>query len=171
MSSYATTDDLDSRVDVAVALPITDLPADTWLVVSTVKIDTPQTLTYRLAQLHILGAIGVSGAQLGQAVLPNADGLCVFPTAPGEVNGGLGLCWLGVYQGFDPTSPPVAQTLSEPTVSVPYAQTIVLPASADRGVVPIVLSAPGTYSFVLYNNTTNYTLRVAVAGQVRVNVA
>jgi hypothetical protein len=171
-STYPTTAELADNLDLPVNVPLADLWPDTWLVLSSLTLATPQTLAMRFLQLHILGAIGVTQtAASATATLPNASGQCpVVAQAPVEVNTGLGLAWVGLYATFDPLSTPVGQVAAEPTVSIPTPSALVLPVWAARPTTLATYAQPGTYSFVVYNNTANYILRLAVSGQARVSL-
>jgi hypothetical protein len=170
--SYVTLDQLDQQLDVPVQLPLTDLPANQWLIVSTFRIDTPQAFTLRWLQLHLIEmeAVGSTGAVV--VTTPNAQGECVFPAqGPNLVVPTLGLVYVGLYTGFDDQQVPSFQAAQEAPLYIPYNAALLPPQYAIRPLAPTTYAAAGVYSFVIVNNTTNQLERVSVSGQVRVNLA
>lgn len=165
-SSYATIDQLDTQLDLPASLALASLASDSWLVLGTVVLTAPQTLTLRWLQLAILGSFGTN-----TSVVPNpTTGLCVFPSpSPTEVNLGRGLAWLGIYAGFDPLTSPVLQTAIEAVVTIPLPSgSIVTPTVATRPLASATYATPGTYTVVVYNNAAGYQLQLTVSGALRV---
>lgn len=171
--SYLTQHQLDQAVDLPLSLPIADLFPEDWLIVSTIAITPPQTLTLRWLQAFILTAddpsviSSSSGAVITQ---PNASGECVFPPQqPSLVTPGLGLAFLGLYRNFNSLSSPSFQSPQESPLILGSITSIV-PVTAIRITDPIILSADGAYSLVICNNTKNRLLRVVVSGQLRASL-
>lgn len=168
-SGYVTSSQLDSIIDLPVSLPLTDLAPTEWLVVSTVSIATPRAFTVRWVQVYLAQMVDPSLAE-GAVILPNSSGTCDIPTqVPEIVTPGLGLAWLGLYRNFDPLRLPVFQAAQEAVVQIGDANSVP-PVIAIRSLNPITYAAAGSYSFVIVNNTTNRLLKLAVTGQVRVNL-
>lgn len=170
---YLTLAHLDAIVDLPVSLPLTDLFPQEWLVISTVQIDTPQTLTLRWLQAFILtaqdpavvssvdGSVTLTADSSGQVTLP--------PQTPQLVTPGLGLAFVGLYRDFNPLNSPAFQAAQESPLVLGDA-TAVAPVTAVRSLDPIVFSAAGAYSFVICNNTSNRLLRAVVNGQLRASL-
>lgn len=170
---YITQSQLDAIVDLPVSLPIADLYPEEWLVVSTAKITTPQTLTLRWLQAWILTADDpavVSSVDGSVTVQADSSGLCTFPPqAPELITTGLGLAFIGLYRDFDPLRSPAFQAAQEAPLVIGNA-TSNAPVSAIRSLTPVTYSADGAYSFVICNNTSNRLLRVVVSGQLRASL-
>ena len=170
---YLTQNHLDAIVPLPVSLPLTDLYPEEWLVVSTVQIDTPQTLTLRWLQAFIVtsqdpdvinstdGSVTLTADSDGQVTLP--------PQTPVLTTAGLGLAFVGLYRNFNPLNSPAFQAAQESPLVLGDA-TAVAPIAAVRSLDPTIFSAAGAYSFVICNNTTNRLLRVVVNGQIRASL-
>ncbi len=170
---YLTQHHLDSIVDLPVALPIADLYPEEWLVISTVQIASPQTLTLRWLQAFILSANDptvINSTDGSVIITPNSSGQVVLPPqSPDLVTPGLGLAFVGLYRAFDPLNSPAFQAAQESPLLIGDA-TSVAPVEAIRSLDPVTFSASGAYSFVICNNTTNRLLRVVVNGQLRASL-
>lgn len=169
---YLTQDQLDQQLDLPVQLPLTDLPADQWLVVSTFEINTPQAFSLRWLQLHLIAQSAVGSTGGAVVVTPDSSGNCVFPAqGPSLVVPTLGLVYVGLYSNFNTLQPPALQAAQEAPLYIPYNAALLPPQYAIRSLTPTAYSSPGVYSFVIVNNTLNQLQSVAVSGQVRVNLA
>lgn len=167
--SYVTTGLLDSMLDLPVSLPLTDLYPSEWLIAATISISTPRAFTVRWLQAHLVVMQDPSTVE-GAVILPNSSGTCDIPVqVPNLITPNLGLAWLGLYRNFDPLKLPVFQAAQEAVLQVGEVSSV-LPVFATRSLTPTTYAAPGAYSFVIVNNTDNRLLRVAVTGQVRVNL-
>lgn len=169
---YLTQDQLDQQLDLPVELPLTDLPANRWLIVSSFRLDTPQAFTLRWLQLHLIDMQTTSDTGGLVVVAPDAQGNCVFPPqGPILVVPGLGLCYIALYRAFDPTKQPSFQAAQEAPLFIPYTPGLLPPLYAIRALTPTIYAAAGVYSFVVVNNTSNQLQSLAVSGQVRINLA
>lgn len=170
---YLTQNHLDAIVPLPVSLPLTDLYPQEWLVVSTVQIATPQTLTLRWLQAFIVTAQDpdvVNSVDGSITLTPDATGQVVLPPqTPQLVTVGLGLAFVGLYRDFNPLNSPAFQAAQESPLILGDA-TSVAPVSAIRSTAPAIFSAAGAYSFVVCNNTSNRLLRVVVNGQIRASL-
>lgn len=170
---YLTQNHLDAIVPLPVSLPLTDLYPKEWLVISTVQIDTPQTLTLRWLQAFIVtaqdpdvvnsvdGSITLTADSSGQVTLP--------PQTPQLITVGLGLAFVGLYRNFNPLNSPAFQAAQESPLVLGDV-TSAAPVSAARSTDPVIFSSAGAYSFVICNNTSNRLLRVVVNGQIRASL-
>ena len=169
---YLTQDQLDQQLDLPVQLPLTDIPPNQWLVVSTFLINTPQAFTLRWLQLHLIAQSATNSLGSTVVVTPDASGNCVFPAqGPNLVVSTLGLVYVGLYSAFDPLKQPSLQAAQEAPLYVPYNAALLPPQFAVRALTSTTYISPGVYSFVVVNNTTNQLQSVSVSGQVRVNLA
>jgi hypothetical protein len=169
---YLTQEQLDQQLDLPVELPLTDLPPNQWLVVSSFRLDSPQAFTLRWLQLHLIAMDPVDSQGNTVVVAPDAQGNCVFPPqGPVLVTPGLGLCYLALYRAFDPTKQPSFQAAQEAPLFIDFVPNLLPPLYAIRSLTPTTYSPAGVYSFVVVNNTENQLESLAVSGQVRVNLA
>ncbi len=170
---YLTEAQLNSIVDTPVSLPITDLHPQEWLVISSALIGGNQTLTLRWLQGYILSAddpAAINTSDGSVIVTPDSTGQCIFPPqAPQLIVPNLGIAFIGLYRDFKPLSSPAFQSPQEQLLLIGDV-TSVPPVSAVRTLVPTSFSTPGTYSFVICNNTSNRLLRVVANGALRVNL-
>lgn len=167
--SYVTTQILDSILDLPVSLPLTDLYPNEWLVVSTVSIASPRAFTLRWLQVHLVKLVNPA-IEEGAPIYPNSSGVCEIPSmVPNIVTPGYGLAWLGLYKDFDPLKLPSFQAAQEAVLQVGDTTTEP-PVYVARSTTPTTYAAAGSYSFVVVNNTDNRMLRLAVTGQVRLNL-
>jgi len=116
-------------LDLPVALPTTEILMGDWIILASIKLVSPQRLTYRYANLHLLSA-NVDTALIGSS---------------NRVNPSLGIAFLGLYYNYvsgHPGSVSSLDTLPLSSVGVVYRST----AS------PFYFVEPGTYSFIVANN-------------------
>jgi hypothetical protein len=100
---------------------------------------------------------------------PTADGSCVFLGIGATLSTpNMGLAFVGLYRGFDPLKQPAAQAAQEAPLVVGDANTLP-PVTAVRTTTATTYVDPGTYSFVVVNNTTDRKISICVTGQVRLN--
>ena len=169
---YLTQDQLDQQLDLPVQLPLTDLQAEQWLIISTFELVSPQAFTLRWLQLQLIAMSAVYGSGSTIVVAPDSVGNCVFPAqGPNLVVPTLGLAYVGLYNAFDPLHQPSFQAAQEAPLYIPYNAELLPPQYAVRSLSPTIYAAAGVYSFVVVNNTTNQLQSVSVSGQVRVNLA
>ena len=169
---YLTQDQLDQQLDLPVQLPLTDLQASQWLIISTFEITSPQAFTLRWLQLQLTAMSAVDSTGGTVVVTPDASGNCVFPAqGPSLVVPTLGLVYVGLYSALDPLQQPSFQAAQEAPLYIPYNAALLPPQYAVRSLKPTIYASAGIYSFVVVNNTTNQLQSVSVSGQVRVNLA
>ncbi len=159
--AYLTEARLDSVMDIPLSLPSTTLQQGDWLVVGSVQILSPMTLTYKFANLDLLDST-VDTTQI-QAV--------------NQIFGNLGLVYLSLWLNYSPGSSPGAAGALD---------VLIAPAlgSFQRDVTKLVtLTTPGIYSWIVANNcqpssdpssllsaslSIDYT--VIITGQVRLDL-
>ena len=168
-SAYVTQSRLDSLLDLPISLPETSLQPNDWIIISTLAITSPQSLTLQLLQVNISSVLNQDTGLDSLSSGPSVGGLYPFPGLPTYVTSGLGLAYIGLYQGFDSLTVPSSQAAQESPVLV-LNQNSTLPIEAARSTVPAVYTAAGSYSVVLTNNTSNCVLRVSVLGQFRLDL-
>lgn len=166
---YLTDIRYESLLDLPISLPETKIGPNEWIVITTVKIQAPQAFTLSLLQMTLVSALNVGTGQDSLSGGPSANGVYPFPGIPALVDPNMGLTFLALYSAFDPLSPPTSQAAQEvPTILADPSN--ILPIYAQRTLSPATFSAPGAYSFVLCNNTSNCELRMNVLGQVRLDL-
>ena len=128
--AYLTEARLDSVMDIPLSLPSTTLQQGDWLVVGSVQILSPMTLTYKFANLDLLDST-VDTTQI-QAV--------------NKIFGNLGLVYLSLWLNYSSGSSPGAAG----ALDVLIASSL---GSFQRDVTNIVtLTTPGVYSWIVANN-------------------
>jgi hypothetical protein len=146
---YLTDKQLNDVLDLPVSLPASQLKADTWLVLASVRLVSPQKLTYRHLQLQLLDF--------------TANGDIVYSDSA------RGLVYVAIFKDYDVSQRPGGA--NSPVIPQGSNQDLIV--ASDVGIIsrdqsiPLDLTASGDYSFVIVNNTTNVELRAAVNGQIR----
>lgn len=157
--AYLTEDRLDSVLDIPVSLPATDVVQGDWLIVTTVKVVAPMTLTYRWCNLQLISS-SVDVAQIANI---------------NRVYGNLGLAYLALRLNYTAGNPGASGALDALVV------TGIGVAVRDQDN-PLVLTTPGTYSLVLANNmkpdststipaSTSIDFRLLVSGMIRLDLS
>jgi hypothetical protein len=148
---------LSSVVDIPVALPATEIKQDDWLLVGSTKIVAPMVLTVRYLSLQVLSC----SVEISRISSVN------------RVYGNLGLVFLALRRDYVSGNPGAAGAIESLIAT-------------DLGIfnrdisVPLVLSTPGVYSWLLVNNmkpdsassvatTTSIDFRVCLTGQARLD--
>jgi len=163
---YVSDTQLADLLHLPVSFPLTEVEPSRWVVISSVLLQQGQSFTLRMLQMNLLSlADPLSGADT-LITSPTADGTCVFPSGNANLlTAGYGLAYLGLYLNFNALVSPASQAAQESPLILGNSNTLP-PASALRATTPSVYAAPGPYSFVLVNNTSDTSLRLTVAGQV-----
>lgn len=149
---------LANIVDLPVALPATEIKQGDWLVVASVKIVEPMRLEYRYATLSLYA----SSVSLGQIDASNL------------VLGSLGLVYLALRRDYAGEQPGASSALD--IVALTAQGSYARPGNA------VILTTPGTYSWIVVNNTrpsntsainpaVDITFRVGVTGSARLSFA
>jgi hypothetical protein len=159
--SYLTESQLASTLDVPVALAATELKMGDWLLLSTVVIVQPMVLTVTWLNMQLVSA-SVDVAQITNSNL---------------IYGNLGLAYvalrLNYTSGGDPGLPGAVETLVATALGV----------TARDYTSPLVVTAPGTYSWLVANNmqidpnnqaispSTSIDFKLCVTGQARIDLS
>jgi len=157
--AYLTEAQLSSVLDMPVALAATELKMGDWLLLSTVQIVQPMTLTVTYLNIQMLSA-SVNLAQI---------------TNNNLVYGNLGLVYvalrLNYASGGSPGLPGAIETLVATGMGI----------TARDYTVPLVITTPGVYSWLVANNTqidpnstipasTSIDFKLSVTGQARIDL-
>ena len=127
---YLTEARLDSVMDIPISLPSTTLQQGDWLVVGSVQILAPMTLTYKFANLDLLDST-VDTTQIKTV---------------NQIFGNLGLVYLSLWLNYSSGSSPGAAG----ALDVLIASSL---GSFQRDVTnTVTLTAPGIYSWIVANN-------------------
>lgn len=156
--AYLSESRLSNLYDLPVSLPATTIKMGDWLVAASVKVVVPMKLTYRYMALQLVSA-SVRFADVSSL---------------NRVYGNLGNVYLTVRKDYAGEAPGSSGAIE--TMALTEAGLIVRDSSQ-----PLVLTDPGTYSWVLANNckadssslipaATSIDFVVAMTGQVRMEV-
>lgn len=149
MTGYLTTSFSDNVYDLPAQLAATKLSRGDWLVIATVLVAPPATLSLRLLQLQLISA-------------------AVDPTViaePGPAS--RGTVYVALFKGYAPPANPASLTpqgSSDDVVVLSQVGLASRPISAELVLKP---TEPAHYSLIVVNNTNNTDLEVAVEGQLR----
>jgi hypothetical protein len=155
--AYLTENQLTNTLDLPIALPATDLRMGDWVIVASVKIVAPMTLTYRVANLQM------NAATIDPALV----------TAGNKIYGNLGLAYLTLRKDYVSGSPGVAGGLDALVSNG-------LGITSRSTSTSVVITADGVYTWIIANNmqpstdtvplipvSTSIDFRVAITGSVR----
>jgi hypothetical protein len=164
--SYVTSTQYESLIPLPVSLPLTEIEPEQWLVVSSTVLSSAQSFTLTWLQMNLLSFLDNSTTADTASISP-VDGVCVFPTSDATlVTPGYGLAYVGLYYNFNALVSPNTQAAQENPLIIGSATTNTPPLYAARSTTPATYSAAGPYSFVICNNTTTWSLRLTVTGQI-----
>jgi len=167
-----TTQSLQGLIDLPVSMPLTLVRSSDWLVVASFKLQQGQTLTYRQLALSLLDA-SISGVSLPLANQCNQFNVQL-------VNNSYGLAYIGIAKGYSVNTDPASVTWVGTAADVVSATSVGL-YTRPLTALPLVISDPGDYSFVLVNNCatnltsnpstnlTNIDMKLVVTGQIRLS--
>jgi len=126
--AYLTERKLSNTLDIPINLPTTEIKMGDWIVVATVKIETPTRLTYRMLNLDFVSStIALSNITPDNRIVPN-----------------FGMCYVGLFFNYtsgDPSALPALDVVQATSFGI-----------VARTATPIVTVAPGTYSWLAVNN-------------------
>jgi hypothetical protein len=157
--AYLTENKLDNVLDIPVSIAATELKQGDWLVVATTKVVQPMLLTVRYMTLQILAcSVAITNIAAGN-----------------RVNGNLGLVYLALrkdYTGGDPSAAGGVETLIATDLGI----------FARDTAVPLYVTAPGTYSWLIVNNmkadatsavstSTSIDFKLCINGQARLDLS
>lgn len=158
--AYLTENQLTNTMDIPIALPATDLRMGDWVVIASVRIVAPMTLTYKLANIQM------SASTVDTALI----------TAGNKIYGNLGLAYLTLRKDYLSGSPGVAGGL-DALVSNGLGIT-----QRDTSV-RVEITSDGVYSWIIANNmqpstdtvplipiSSSIDFRLAVTGSVRLEL-
>jgi hypothetical protein len=157
---YLTEAKLSNVADIPVGLPATEIKMGDWVIVASVKVVSPMKLTYRLLNLQ------VHTSTVDISLIQNVN----------KVFGNLGIAYVVVRRDYTSGTPGAAGALDVLTA------TGLGVFSRDAANV-VELTTPGTYSWIIANNTqpssdssslipssTSIDFRMSVTGQVRLEL-
>ena len=160
-TNFLTDVELERTADVPVSLPLTRLNSGDWLIVATVQIRTGQEFRFNTLNLQVAGAF-VNGA-----ALPLND-QC-NPVSLLKINASYGLVYVGIAKDYSSSDDPSGitwQGTASDVVSAPSAGTYVRNPTSTT----LSISTPGTYSFVVVNNSATTSTDPALTAKVDANV-
>jgi hypothetical protein len=156
---YLTEHKLASIMDLPVSLSSTEIRQGDWLLIATVKIVQPMALIVRYLNIQLLSS------NIDVARVSNSN----------KIYGNLGLAYVALrlnYTGGSPGLPGATETLVATDLGI----------TARDVSTPLIISVPGTYSWVVANNmaadtsslipaSTSIDFKLSVTGQVRLDLS
>lgn len=154
---YLTENKLKGTIDLPIALPATTIKQGDWVVVATVKLVAPQRLSLRSLTLQLLEAnVDVADIATANKVVPN-----------------LGLLYVVLRKDYTSGTPGGSGALDYLALDDVGVTT--------RSTVPVLLTAPGSYSLICANNmqavtgvtiptSTSIDFKALVTGQFRLEL-
>ena len=148
------------QADLPLNLPETGIIVGDWLTLATIKIADPQRLVWQWTQLSL------------NALYPDADTPTPQTTWTAR-SGTSAIVFVAAYLDYAGQDPVILTPASGIIAKVNAAPQSPLYAPVVDGYTapPITLTAAGTYTFIIVNNTTNRWVRVNATGQVRLYLA
>lgn len=157
--AYLTESKLGSVLDIPVALSSTELKMGDWLLVSTVKIVQPMLLVVRYLNIQLLSCT------VDITKITNTN----------KTYGNLGLAYVALrrdYASGNPGQPGAVETLVATDLGI----------TARNTAAPLYITTPGTYSWLVANNTkadtastipasTSIDFVLSITGQVRLDLS
>jgi hypothetical protein len=157
--AYLTESKLESILDLPVSLSGTEIKQGDWLLISSIKISQPMSLTVRFMSLQLMSC-SVDVTRIGTL---------------NRIYGNLGYVYLALRNDYTGSSPGASGALESLVAT-------------DIGIfnrditTPLTIITPGTYSWLLVNNmkadansavppSVSIDFRVCLTGQVRLNLA
>lgn len=128
--SYLTQSKLDSVVDLPIALPSTTLQQGDWIVVASVEILSPMTLTYRYSNLTIVDA--------------SVDTSLI--EAVNKIYSNLGLVYMALWLNYSSGTSPGAAGAADVLIATDIG-TVERDTNST-----VTLARPGVYSWIIANN-------------------
>ncbi len=156
--AYLTERKLANTLDLPIALPSTEIKMGDWVVIATVSLMSPARFTYRFMNLNLQSS--------------NFDTTKILPV--NLIVPGFGFCYIGLFANYvsgDPGGIPPLDVVESTTFGV-----------ASRNISPLVLTQPGTYSWLAVNNiqfnsqnalitqTDSVDFKLSATGQVRIEL-
>lgn len=127
--AYMTENMLSNVVDIPIALSSTDLRMGDWIVLATTKIVEPMRLVYRVCNLTLSGAT------------VDPDDI----TAGNKIFGNLGLVYIAMRKDYTSGNPGEAGGLDALVATG-------LDTFSRNVLLPVTITAPGIYSWIIANN-------------------
>ncbi len=126
--AYLTERKLANTLDAPINLPTTEIKMGDWVVVATIALISPARFTYRFMNLNLVSS--------------SFDTTKITPS--NLIVPGFGFVYLGLFFNYvsgDPGGLPPLDVVETSTIGVVH-----------RGGNPLVLTSPGTYSWIAVNN-------------------
>ncbi len=138
---YITEDQLANQVSVPVALPLTSIKRNDWLILSTILLSTNQKITFKYLQVQLIASsLGLINCEDEEASL---------------INPSSGLVFVAIYKDFVITAQPQNETFIGTAADFIQVDTVEDLVQRDTSVTALEITEVGNYSFVLVNNTSN----------------
>jgi hypothetical protein len=161
---YLTESKLARRHSIPVSLSLTLLKKTDWILLSTVRLTSTMSLSYRFLQLQLVD-ITIEGTTASEA----EGGLLCLVTQPTLINPSLGIAYVAIYQDYNVKTDPKDLTFVGTQHDIVIIEDTGI-AARDISQPELILEDAASYSYILVNNTSNADLRLAVNGEATVNV-
>lgn len=158
--SYITQKELDDRMDLPIALPVTELKPNSWLIASVYQIQQPMQLTFRFLQLQLL-SVEVTGGQAGDTETEFSSDL--LDQAKGLVYAAI----LPDYSGQSPYGLASIGTLNDIIIADKVG---IFSRATENPLIVKGTNIPKHYSVILVNNTSNTIAKALLNGQMRLDL-
>ena len=137
--AYLTERKLSNTLDLPISLPATEIKMGDWVLLGTVSIMAPTQITYRAIHLSFISTtVPLANINSFNLIVPN-----------------FGLCYVGLFYNYvsgDPSTLPTLDVLQATNLGI-----------FTKTTSPIVVSTPGTYSWLIVNNV-QYNSQNALLG-------
>jgi hypothetical protein len=147
--SYITHRQLSDKIDLPVALPITELKRANWLIIATMQLSPPMKLSYKWLNLQL---VSTSYSDQNIAIIDPSRGLC----------------YVGIYKNFNGGEVFLPVGTNEDVIFTTAVGTVSKNPDTE---LELTVTEPTTFSFVAVNNTSNAELRLVVNGQARLDIS
>jgi len=157
---YLTQAQLDQRHALPLGLPLTELQPKDWLVIGTLRLLAGMKLTFRFLQLQVVEWTFPDGIDTA------AD---CSSRIPELVNPNFGYAYVAIFQNYAVNTDPATLTYFGTAADVVTLSTQGI-ASRDTVANALESEEVADYTWLVVNNTTDANIKVAVHGQVNVDI-
>lgn len=150
---------LRNRSACPITVPLVELEPADWLILGTIRLFSGQTLRYRFLQL-----------QLTDITFPDGqDTVDCVARIPELINISFGYAYVAIFANYVVNTNPASLSYTGTSADVVTLSSTGI-AHRDTDVDELVVTETGDYSWLLVNNTSNANLKLAVVGQVNVDL-
>jgi hypothetical protein len=156
---YLTEAQLAKRHSVPIALPMTLIKKNDWIIINTIRLSSTMKFSFRYLQLQLAEVI-VDGA--------TSSDICDIPPVQ-QINPSNGLAYVGIYKNYsvntDPRNLPFTGSNTDfVIISAPgiVARDITQPA--------LELTELANFTFIVVNNTSNADMKLSINGEVLITL-